>query len=62
MGVEGRLFAYVYRQNLRRIKPKVDLLLFVDLTFIFCVFSPKIACQVPKPPKSNKQNKIELAF
>jgi hypothetical protein len=23
--------------------------------------SPKIACQAPKPPKSLKQNKIELA-
>jgi hypothetical protein len=32
------------------------------LVFIFRVFSPKIACQVQKPPKSLKQNKIELAF
>jgi hypothetical protein len=30
--------------------------------FIFCVFSPEIACQAPKPPKSLKQNKIQLAF
>jgi hypothetical protein len=31
------------------------------LFFIFCVFSPKNACQAPKPPNSLKQNKIELA-
>jgi hypothetical protein len=30
--------------------------------FIFRVFSPKIARQVPKASKSDKQNKIELAF
>ena len=29
---------------------------------IFFIFSPKIACQAPKPSKPNKQNKIELAF
>jgi hypothetical protein len=39
-----------------------DLLLFVTLAFIFGIFCPKIACQVQKSPKSNKQNKIELAF
>jgi hypothetical protein len=25
-----------------------------DRLFFNCVFSPKIACQAPKPPKSNK--------
>jgi hypothetical protein len=30
--------------------------------FIFRVFRPKNACQVPKPSKCHKQNKIELAF
>jgi hypothetical protein len=39
-----------------------DLLLFVAFAFILRVFSPKIACQVPKPLKSNKQKKIEVAF
>jgi hypothetical protein len=39
-----------------------DPLLFVSFAIIFRVFRPKIACQVPKPSKSHKQNKIELAF
>jgi hypothetical protein len=38
-----------------------DLLLFLALASVFCVFSPKIACQAPESSKSNKQNKIELA-
>jgi hypothetical protein len=28
----------------------------------FFRFSPKIACQAPKPPKPHKQKEIELAF
>jgi hypothetical protein len=36
-----------------------DLLLFVAVAFIFCVFRPKIACQVPKPPKPNKPQEIQ---
>jgi hypothetical protein len=32
------------------------------IEFTFGIFSPKIACQAPKPPNSLKQNKIELAF
>jgi hypothetical protein len=28
----------------------------------FLEFGPKNACQTPKPPKSLKQKKIELAF
>ena len=39
-----------------------NLLLFVAFTSFFRVFSPKIACQVPKPPNSLKPKKIELAF
>jgi hypothetical protein len=34
---------------------------FVFAVIFFRVFSPKIACQVPKPPKSFKQKEIELA-
>jgi hypothetical protein len=30
--------------------------------FLFRVFRPEIACQALKPPKSNKPDKIELAF
>jgi hypothetical protein len=37
-----------------------DLLLFVVVTIIFCVFGPEIACQVPKPLNSLKQK--EIAF
>jgi hypothetical protein len=39
-----------------------DLLLFVALAFIFHVFSPKIACQVQKPPKPLQTNTIRMAF
>jgi len=42
--------------------PEGDLLLFVAFAFIFRVFSPKIACQAPKPPNPMKKKKIELAF
>jgi hypothetical protein len=35
-----------------------SLLLFVVFATIFCVFSPKLACQVPKTLKLNKQKKI----
>jgi hypothetical protein len=31
------------------------------LAFIFRVFSPKIACQAPKPPNYHKAKEIELA-
>jgi hypothetical protein len=36
--------------------------LFVSFAIIFRVFRPKIACQVQKPPKSHKQNKIGPSF
>jgi hypothetical protein len=42
--------------------PEGDLLLFVAFAFIFRVFGPKIACQVPKPPKSFTINNLHLAF
>jgi hypothetical protein len=35
--------------------------LLLPLNFIFRVFSPKIACQAPEPPKHHKPKKIELA-
>jgi hypothetical protein len=52
----GRCFAFFVAI------PEGDLLLFLILATIFCVFSPKIACQVPKPPNSLNQKEIELAF
>jgi hypothetical protein len=33
---------------------------FIAVAFFFCVFRPKNACQVPKPPKSLKQKEIEV--
>jgi hypothetical protein len=48
------------RNEARRAKCLILLPLFLQL-FFFSEFSPKIACQVPKPPKSNKQKRIELA-
>ena len=39
-----------------------DLLLFLPFAFIFCVFSPKIACQVPKPPNRLKPRVFRLAY
>jgi hypothetical protein len=42
-----------------------DLVLLLALALaskkVFCVFSPKTACQAPKPPKSLKQKEIDLA-
>jgi hypothetical protein len=39
-----------------------DLLPFAfAVDFFFRVFSPKIACQAPKPPKPHKAKRIELA-
>jgi hypothetical protein len=38
----------------------IDLSL-LPLHFFFCVFSPKIACQAPKPPNYHKAKGIELA-
>jgi hypothetical protein len=35
---------------------------FISPAIFLLPFSAKIACQAPKPLKSNKQNKIELAF
>jgi hypothetical protein len=41
---------------------KRNLLLFVAFTIIFCVFSPKLQCQAPKPqnphPKTRNHPKI----
>ena len=47
--------------GVRSRKLMILLLLFCP-DFIFHVFRPKNACQVPKPSKYNKQNKIEFAF
>jgi hypothetical protein len=33
---------------------------FLLLHFFLCVFGPKLACQAPKPLKSNKQKEIEV--
>jgi hypothetical protein len=49
------------RSEARRAKRLIQLPLFLPL-FIFFKNSPKIACQVPKSPKPNKQHKFELAF
>jgi hypothetical protein len=42
--------------------PRGDLLLFLDFAFIFLHFPAKKPCQVPKPPKPNKQKEIHLAL
>jgi hypothetical protein len=42
-------------------KAKRPIIAFAFAVDFFCVFSPKIACQAPKPPNLLKQNKIELA-
>jgi hypothetical protein len=34
----------------------------VALTFLFAIFSPKIACQAPKRPKPLHHNNIRVAF
>jgi hypothetical protein len=39
-----------------------DLLLFVAFAFIFCIFCPKNACQVPKSPNHIQINNIRVAF
>jgi hypothetical protein len=39
-----------------------DPLLFVIFTIFFFKFSPKTACQVPKPPNFIKPKKIEVAI
>jgi hypothetical protein len=39
-----------------------DLIAFVFAVFFFCVFSPKIACQAPKPSKPVNHKEIHLAF
>jgi hypothetical protein len=42
--------------------PRINLLLYLILAFIFHVFGPKIACQVTKPPKPLQTNNIHVAF
>ena len=39
----------------------IESIAFPFAVVFFLVFSPKIACQAPKPPKSFKQKNIELA-
>jgi hypothetical protein len=43
-------------------KAPLDLLLFVGLAFCFRVFSPKNACQAPKPSKLFRNKEIGVAF
>jgi hypothetical protein len=42
--------------------PEGDLLLFVAFAFIFRVFSPKFACQAPKPLKPFPDSDIHVAY
>jgi hypothetical protein len=49
------------RSEARRAKRPIIAFVFA-VAFIFPIFRPKIACQAPKPPNPNKQNKIELAY
>jgi hypothetical protein len=61
MQTDGLLKAFECKRKIDSkpvVIPEGDLLFFVAFAIIFGVFSPKIACQVPTPPKSNKANKI----
>jgi hypothetical protein len=49
-------------ERIAAVIPEEDVLLFVILITFFCVFSPKITCQVPKPHNSLKAKEIEFAL
>jgi hypothetical protein len=62
----GLLLFFPSDRHPRRACPErsrtTDLTYFLILAFIFRIFSPKIACQAPKPPKPLKSKEIELEF
>jgi hypothetical protein len=55
----ARLFLLSSRWDLAVVL--VFALVFLAVGVSFAIFRPKNACQVPKPPNSLKQNKIQLA-